>query len=75
MLAGRPVAVAGYDLDLPLYEPMPVLRRTEDWMAFLEMRRSDSAEAGRLFLRRTVVSGDAAGDAVGALVDLISAGG
>jgi hypothetical protein len=74
-LAGRPVAVAGYDLDLPLYEPMPVLRRTEDWMAFLEMRRSDSAEAGRLFLRRTVVSGDAAGDAVGALVDLISAGG
>jgi hypothetical protein len=32
---GRPVAVAGYGLDLPVYDPLPILRGAEDWTGFV----------------------------------------
>ena len=34
--AGRPVAVIGNDLFLPMYEPLPILREVDDWARFLE---------------------------------------
>ena len=34
--AGRPVAVIGNDLLLPMYEPLPILREVDDWAYFLE---------------------------------------
>ena len=59
--AGKPAAVAGYDLDLPLYQPLPVLRDGTDWLRFL--RDSDRAQLlalGRSFVERAVLPGDGA---------------
>lgn len=59
--AGKPVAVAGYDLDLPLYEPLPILRSGEDWRRFLrESDRAQLAELGRRFVERAIIPGDGA---------------
>src|SRR3546814_15987011 len=32
---GLPIAVVAYDLDLPTYEPLPLLRSIADWHSFL----------------------------------------
>ena len=56
---GRPVAVLGYDLDLPLYEPLPIVRRTRDLDAFLEMTTEDALARNEAFLKRTVLPGRA----------------
>lgn len=56
---GRPVAVLGYDLELPLYEPLPILRRGEDLDAFLEMGATDALRLNEAFLRRTALPGRA----------------
>jgi hypothetical protein len=52
--SGKPVAVAGYDLDLPLYEPLAILRRLNDWRAFLgEIENKDASIArNEIFLRK-----------------------
>ena len=34
-LAGKPVAVLGYSLDLPLYSPLAIIRSEVDWDDFL----------------------------------------
>ncbi len=31
-----PVAVIGYDLSLPMYSPLPILKETSDWNTFIE---------------------------------------
>ena len=57
--AGRPVAVAGYDLELGLYSSLPILRSFSDWTAFL----SDSTESyvlrNEAFLERALLPGRA----------------
>jgi hypothetical protein len=52
--AARPVAVLGYDLDLPLYAPLPVLSRFDDWCAFIDQLGDAAASLVRneTFLRR-----------------------
>ncbi len=55
--AGCPVAVIGYDLDLSIYQPLPILVSSEDWRTFLE-RVSDSKAHiidREAFLRRNFV--------------------
>jgi len=45
---GKPTAVVGYDLALPYYEQLPVLRETDDWSAFVKAvmaGRSDDKKA------------------------------
>ncbi|WP_162912951.1 glycosyltransferase family 4 protein [Rhodospirillaceae bacterium SYSU D60014] len=58
---GLPAAVAGYDLNLPLYRPLPILREEADWLRFL--RDSDRAQLltlGRSFVDKAVLPGDGA---------------
>ncbi|HEX4097585.1 MAG TPA: hypothetical protein VHX64_12705, partial [Caulobacteraceae bacterium] len=56
---GRPVAVLGYDLELPLYDPLPVVRRPGDLDAFLESPIEDALVRNEAFLRRAVLPGRA----------------
>ena len=54
---GIPVAVAAYDLDLPVYEPLPCLRSLEDWHDFLAMAKQQPwqlKERGDAFVARNV---------------------
>jgi glycosyltransferase involved in cell wall biosynthesis len=67
--AGKPVAVVAYGLDLSVYRPLPVLTRSEDWMAFLhditdDMRRGALIDQACGFVARTVYSGSAAASIV-----------
>ena len=57
--SGRPVAVLGYDLDLPLYDPLPLVRGLDDLDAFLGMRLDDALARNEAFLKRTVLPGRA----------------
>lgn len=66
-----PVAVAGYDLELPVYAPLPVLRRSSDWAEFLvtqtgEQRKEALGDLDE-FCRRHVVEGDALAAVLAAL--------
>jgi hypothetical protein len=56
---GRPVAVLGYDLDLPLYEPLPIIRRGGDLEDFLDAPPPDALLRNEAFLKRTVLPGRA----------------
>ena len=56
---GRPVAVLGYDLELPLYQPLPIVRRLEDIDAFLEAPAAEALLRSEAFLKRTVLPGRA----------------
>ena len=56
---GRPVAVLGYDLELPLYEPLPIVRGPEDLGGFLEMGLDDALRRNEAFLKRAVLPGRA----------------
>jgi hypothetical protein len=56
---GRPVAVLGYDLELPLYEPLPIVRAMAELDAFLRMRIEDALLRNEAFLKRTVLPGRA----------------
>jgi hypothetical protein len=55
----RPVAVAGYGLDLPLYEPLPILRRLDDWINFVTSAQGSvqSAQARAKFATRMNLAG------------------
>ncbi len=63
---GRPVAVAGYDLELGLYSPLPLLRSLQDWRHFLATA-SGHLERNEEFLRRTLLPGQAAHRIAGAI--------
>jgi hypothetical protein len=56
---GRPVAVLGYDLDLPLYEPLPIIRSMADLEAFLAADEDEGLLANERFLRRASLPGRA----------------
>ncbi len=56
---GRPVAVLGYDLELPLYQPLPIVRRLEDIDAFLEAPAAQTLPLSQAFLKRTILPGRA----------------
>ena len=49
---GRPVAVLGYDLELPLYEPLPIIRSLADLEAFLAADENEGLRRRKLSLRR-----------------------
>lgn len=59
--AGKPVAVVGYELDLTMYRPLPILTGSEDWMAFLrgmedDVGRRALVDQARAFVNRTICS-------------------
>ena len=56
---GRPVAVLGYDLQLPLYQPLPIVRRPEDLDAFLDAPVAEALRRNEAFLERTILPGRA----------------
>ncbi len=56
---GKPVAVLGYDLDLPLYEPLPIVRSFEDLAGFLADDSGEHLIRNEAFLRRTRLEGRA----------------
>lgn len=63
--AGLPVATVAGMLDLPRYEPLPMLRTVGDWLSFIEASGDETRTAtlvsrGKRFIERTVVEGDAA---------------
>jgi hypothetical protein len=67
--AGKPVAVVGYDLDLSMYRPLPILTGSEDWMAFLRAMEDDVCrdrlvDDARAFVTRTICSGAASANIV-----------
>ncbi len=59
-----PVAVVAYDLHLPRYEPLPLLRNGKDWQRFVcqltEPRENNLARVEG-FLRDRLIPGDAVG--------------
>jgi hypothetical protein len=64
-LAGVPVAITRYGLDLSYYTPLTLFDNLEDWQRFLErlMEESDQRQLklnGERFLNRVLVSGDPA---------------
>ncbi len=61
-----PVAVVAYDLDLPNYEPLPLLRHQKDWQAVVAKMsdRHPQLEAVEGFLRDRLIPGDAVGKVV-----------
>jgi hypothetical protein len=69
VLAGKPVGVVGYDLELPLYEPLPILRSGEDW-GRLVATTGLPAEAAARFLRRNVVRSDAGGTILDRMIEM-----
>ncbi len=56
---GRPVAVLGYDLDLPLYEPLPILRGGDDLERFLDEDPDAALRRNEAFLERARLPGRA----------------
>ena len=56
---GRPVAVLGYDLELPLYEPLPIVRSLADLEAFLAADEGEGLRRNEGFLRRAILPGRA----------------
>ena len=58
--SGRPVAILGHGLELPLYEPLPVVRSQEDLMSWLDEDDDGASLAlNEAFLRRSRLEGRA----------------
>lgn len=57
--AGRPVAVLGYNLDLPLYAPLPIIRARQDWTDFLSAPNDEHLWCNEAFLARALLPGSA----------------
>ncbi len=53
------MAVLGYDLELPLYEPLPIIRSLTDLDAFLEDDSGDHLLRNEAFLRAARLEGRA----------------
>lgn len=63
-LADRAVAVAGYGLELPVYEPLPILTNAESWLTFIDQATAGTRDfQSRIeeFRTRHVFEGDAVG--------------
>ncbi len=71
-LAGRRVAVVGYDLELPLYHPLPILRCSDDWRAFVTADDGPMIKANAAFIRRSVIAAGAAAELLQVLVDRLA---
>ena len=56
---GRPVAVLGYDLDLPLYTPLPIVRGLQDLDRFLDEAADAALPRNEAFLARARLPGRA----------------
>jgi hypothetical protein len=56
---GRPVAVLGYDLELPLYAPLPIIRSAADLDAFLDGPPDGALRLNEAFLRTAGLPGRA----------------
>ena len=66
-----PAAVAGYGLDLPVYEGLPRLDGLSDWLAFvasIETRPQDALALARAYRDRVRMPGDAVSRIVNLLV-------
>ena len=64
-LAGVPIAVTRYDLNLDYYSPLKLLDNLEDWYSFLDDLTESQAHKrlklnGELFLKRVIVPGNPA---------------
>jgi hypothetical protein len=64
--------VTGYDLDLPAYAELPLLRSTDDWLAFVARATATATaveltDAAHRFAARHALPGDA----VGRIVDVL----
>lgn len=62
--AVRPVAVAGYGMTLPVYEPLPILTSAGSWLSFIDGVGAASSELQSClgeFRMRHVIEGDAVG--------------
>jgi hypothetical protein len=68
--AGRPVALAGRQGG-GLYQPFPILRTAEDWLAFAAAA-DEQAEARRAFLDRVLMPGYAINRVIGRIEDDLS---
>lgn len=60
----RPVSVIGYDLNLPKYEPLPILYSLTDWLDFIRQircpqERSTLSQKTSTFLEKSIVPGNA----------------
>lgn len=65
---GRPVAVAGHQIDTPAYDPLPILRTAADWKAFVESALRDPVrEPLSRFVARHVLDVDAEAAALNAV--------
>lgn len=71
-LLGVPAAVAAYGLDLPMYEPLPLLRRTSDWMDFISVESNGHRDL-EIFAARHVLQGDAASRSVDVIEQALGA--
>ena len=54
---GLPVAVVAYDMDLPNYAPLPLLRRLHDWEAFVRRSLDPDTPSSHPSLSEQYVSG------------------
>lgn len=74
-LARKPVAVAAYGMDLPAFEPLPLLQGGSDW---IEFGRDAAPAAGALdrarFVNRSTLSGPAEKEAVAFLLAMAREG-
>jgi hypothetical protein len=62
--ADRVVAVAGYGMTLPVYEPLPILADAGSWLSFIDevsVASSDLKSRLKEFRMRHVIEGDAVG--------------
>ncbi len=68
----RPVAVAGYGLELPLYAPLPILRRLDDWISFVSSSHGSiqSARARAKFSTQVNLAGSSEAKIVGTIVEI-----
>jgi hypothetical protein len=67
--AGKRVAVAAYGLELPAYDPLPLLHSIVDWQNFAHSDGlTDEALRRASFLVRSAVGDDPAGDAMAYLM-------
>ena len=60
----RPVSVIGYDLNLPKYEPLPILNSLTDWLEFIKQIRCPQesitiSQKTSTFLEKSIVPGNA----------------
>jgi len=61
-MAGSSVAVAGYELLLSRYEPLPILGDLGDWITFIERIKTETGkkmyqESSEAFLSANILSG------------------